>query len=190
MQIFLRFQFSAIFPIFKEFSLVFQFLLAFWTLKIGHFWIIFKHGEINVMNDIFISCDTMTLHNFFSLYGKLIFWFFNHSYLLMESKSMSVGNSTEVPSSNCNVLAKWVSTYNVEEWGSNSSDGCKERKNVTFWLLQLQAIKTSVLVPNTKKLSLTAIVYLRQSKWRLLLLYNILSNTTTSFWEGHAKIPK
>jgi len=185
MQIFLRFQFSAIFPIFKEFSLVFQFLLAFWTLKIGHFWIIFKHGEINVMNDIFISCDTMTLHNFFSLYGKLIFWFFNHSYLLMESKSMSVGNSTEVPSSNCNVLAKWVSTYNVEEWGSNSSDGCKERKNVTL-VITASSYKDKC----TKKLSLTAILYLRQSKWRLLLLYNILSNTTTSFWEGHAKIPK
>ena len=136
-----------------------------------------------------MSCMTFSYHviwwwhyTIFSHYGKLIF---SNSYLLMESKSMSVGNSTDVPSSNCNVLAKWVSTYNVEEWGSNSSDGCKGRKNVTL-VITASSYKDKC----TKKLSLTAILYLRQSKWRLLLLYNILSNTTTSFWEGHAKIPK
>ena len=103
--------------------------------------------------------------------------------LLIELSKTSVGSSTEVPSSNWRLLARWLSTYKVEELGSNNIWGgcwnqegkinnriekCNKRQwklpQLRLWLcLSLvqegQFLKTSFLI--SKKKSYLACLSLR-----------------------------
>ena len=80
----------------------------------------------------FSSCACLTL-GLKSLVRALASWSINVTCpLSMDLNKTSVGSWTEVPSSNCSELARWLSTYNVEVPGSNSrlelEEGCKWTK--------------------------------------------------------------
>ena len=66
--------------------------------------------------------------------------------LLMEFNKTSVGSSTEVPSSNRRLLARWLSTYRVDEFGSNNSEGCGV-KEIYIAIIDTTGERTAICMP-------------------------------------------